>query len=315
MGEEKFASLSSGLLARKGAAKPAMRRQGFMNPDGDVAPGDLHDDLGWNDMGDDVPHPLDAASEEAYGDAPVPEVRKQRDRLNDDLAAESRSGGFTVADLESELTDDYDDRPTITTNSHGGLTPMGAEDAEYEEDPEDETAGMETPGAEAWSMPPVSEHHAELSADDEDEAAEIEDFAEVSPVAEPDEVEEFAEAVEAEEVFEVEEVAEVEEFAEAEEDDEPSEPIKPPAPPSIPRPMRRPLMMPTISVGEDRVPAREKIAFTLRLDKDRHLKLRLASAVTNRSAQRLVTAALDQFLESIPEVEALAEKSSGRKTH
>jgi hypothetical protein len=174
---------------------------------------------------------------------------------------------------------------------------------------------METPGAEAWSMPPVSEHHAELSADDEDEAAEIEDFAEVSPVAEPDEVEEFAEAVEAEEVFEVEEVAEVEEFAEAEEDDEPSEPIKPPAPPSIPRPMRRPLMMPTISVGEDRVPAREKIAFTLRLDKDRHLKLRLASAVTNRSAQRLVTAALDQFLESIPEVEALAEKSSGRKTH
>ncbi|MBC2778108.1 hypothetical protein [Parasphingopyxis marina] len=303
-----------------------MRRQGFMNPDGDVAPGDLHDDLGWNDMGHDVPHPVDADNQDGFGEASVPEVRKQLDRLNEDLADESTSGGFTVADLESELTDDYDDRPTITTNSHGGLTPMGAEDGDYEEDPEDETADMETPGAEAWSMPPVSEHHAEFSADDEEDAAEIEavetgGFATIEPVGEPDAIEEFAEAAEAEdaseaeEVSAVEEVAEAEEFAEAAEDDEPSEPTQPPAPPSIPHPMRRPLMMPTISVGEDMVPAREKIAFTLRLDKERHLKLRLASAVTNRSAQRLVTAALDQFLESIPEVEALVEKSSGRKTH
>ena len=46
--------------------------------------------------------------------------------------------------------------------------------------------------------------------------------------------------------------------------------------------------------------ARDKVAFTLRLDKDRHLKLRLASAVSNRSAQQLVTEALDRFLKTIP---------------
>src|SRR3954462_4071984 len=40
-----FASLSSGLLARKGAAKPAMRPQGFGSF------GSSLEDLGWNDMG------------------------------------------------------------------------------------------------------------------------------------------------------------------------------------------------------------------------------------------------------------------------
>src|SRR3546814_18651096 len=51
MGEPKpFASLTSGLLARKGDAKPAMRRQNIGNPGG-LAMG--HEDLGWNDMGED----------------------------------------------------------------------------------------------------------------------------------------------------------------------------------------------------------------------------------------------------------------------
>lgn len=49
-----------------------------------------------------------------------------------------------------------------------------------------------------------------------------------------------------------------------------------------------------------------KAAFTLRLDQERHLKLRLASAITCRSAQQLVTQALDQFLESFEGIDALA---------
>lgn len=49
-----------------------------------------------------------------------------------------------------------------------------------------------------------------------------------------------------------------------------------------------------------------RAAFTLRLDARRHLMLRLASTVKNRSAQQLVTAALDKFLADIPEIEALA---------
>jgi hypothetical protein len=46
--------------------------------------------------------------------------------------------------------------------------------------------------------------------------------------------------------------------------------------------------------------ARNKAAFTLRLDADRHLKLRLVCALNHRSAQQIVTAALDAFLETQP---------------
>ncbi len=53
---------------------------------------------------------------------------------------------------------------------------------------------------------------------------------------------------------------------------------------------------------------RGKAAFTLRLDAERHLRLRLASAVANRSAQALVADALDAFLNTMPEVEALIEQ-------
>ncbi|MGV3769484.1 MAG: hypothetical protein ACO1NM_05595 [Sphingobium phenoxybenzoativorans] len=51
-----------------------------------------------------------------------------------------------------------------------------------------------------------------------------------------------------------------------------------------------------------------KAAFTLRLDPERHLRLRLACAVGNRSAQQIVTDALDAFLDSRPEIDALADR-------
>jgi hypothetical protein len=51
-----------------------------------------------------------------------------------------------------------------------------------------------------------------------------------------------------------------------------------------------------------------KAAFTLRLDTDRHLRLRLASALCNRSAQVLVTEALDALLESLPEIDELVRQ-------
>ena len=52
-----------------------------------------------------------------------------------------------------------------------------------------------------------------------------------------------------------------------------------------------------------------KAAFTLRLDPERHLKLRLACAVDGRSAQHLVTDALDQLLDRMPELESMAAKA------
>ena len=56
-----------------------------------------------------------------------------------------------------------------------------------------------------------------------------------------------------------------------------------------------------------------KAAFTLRLDPSRHLKLRLACAVGGRSAQQLVTDALDRLLEDMPELESMAERAPRAK--
>lgn len=55
-----------------------------------------------------------------------------------------------------------------------------------------------------------------------------------------------------------------------------------------------------------------KTAFTLRLDPERHLKLRLATAMKNVSAQQLVTKAVDEYLKSIPELDDLAERVPSR---
>ena len=55
-----------------------------------------------------------------------------------------------------------------------------------------------------------------------------------------------------------------------------------------------------------------KAAFTLRLDSERHFKLRLACAVAGRSAQQIVTDALDQLLAAMPELDTLATKAKRR---
>jgi hypothetical protein len=53
---------------------------------------------------------------------------------------------------------------------------------------------------------------------------------------------------------------------------------------------------------------RRRAAFTLRLDSERHLKLRLASTIKNRSAQQIVTEALDHLLNAMPELDSLASQ-------
>ena len=57
-----------------------------------------------------------------------------------------------------------------------------------------------------------------------------------------------------------------------------------------------------------------KAAFTLRLDPDRHLRLRLTCAVLHKSAQAVVIAALDAFLDQQPSVAELARTTTARKT-
>jgi hypothetical protein len=58
---------------------------------------------------------------------------------------------------------------------------------------------------------------------------------------------------------------------------------------------------------------KSKAAFTLRLDPERHLKLRLACAVSGHSAQLIVTQALDELLQSMPELDAMADKAKRKE--
>ncbi len=106
------------------------------------------------------------------------------------------------------------------------------------------------------------------------------------------------------------------------------------APVAVTQPVEKPVVLRQIEAIEEKIaapapaPAPKKVrtpraaalknskaAFTLRLDNDRHLRLRLASAVTNRSAQQLVTEALDAFLQSQPQVEALVRQIGPGKDH
>jgi hypothetical protein len=81
------------------------------------------------------------------------------------------------------------------------------------------------------------------------------------------------------------------------------------------RPRRSRASAPAAQLPRDRRSAagKAKAAFTLRLDGERHLKLRLACAVNNQSAQQIVTEALDDFLDSLPELDAMARQASGGK--
>src|SRR6187551_1204040 len=117
MGEPKaFASLSSGLLARKGAARPAMRPQGFGQG------GAALEDLGWNDMGFEAPKPAQAPRDgehDAFGEEIVEHPRSlhksgltpvespvhgQQAEIADRLM-----GGDEADDADADFDEEYDD--------------------------------------------------------------------------------------------------------------------------------------------------------------------------------------------------------------
>ena len=58
----------------------------------------------------------------------------------------------------------------------------------------------------------------------------------------------------------------------------------------------------------------KRTAFTLRLDAERHLKLRMACTLTGRSAQSLVTEAVDAMFAEMPELDPLIARVQTR-TH
>lgn len=94
----------------------------------------------------------------------------------------------------------------------------------------------------------------------------------------------------------------------------PSEPEPEPA-------AEAPAVAPEVALVADIVaslPPKARAAFTLRLDPERHLRLRLAAAVARRSAQAIVTEALDAHLSALPhatpELEALAASRLPRRS-
>ena len=242
MGEPKaFASLSSGLLARKGAARPAMRPQGFGQGGASL------EDLGWNDMGFEPPKPALAPVRDEDHDAFGDELGEQP--LRNPLAALTPIAS-PVHDQQAAIADRF---------------------AAYDEDGEDEEYIDET---------------AELYVPEAEEAADTQDLDE--QLEDP----EVAEAPVAVPMIKAKQAVVLPIRAEA--------PAPVPAPVAAPDRPRRPRAAPG---------SKAKAAFTLRLDPARHLKLRLACAVTGRSAQQLVTDALDQFLGNMPELDGMAERA------
>ncbi len=114
----------------------------------------------------------------------------------------------------------------------------------------------------------------------------------VEPIREPQEEPEIEEAVAPPPVVEQQRAIEAS-FAE-------------PVTPAAAAPRRNGSVVP-MPPRERRAPgSKGKAAFTLRLDAERHLKLRLACAVSHRSAQQLVTEAVDEFLARLPELVSLS---------
>jgi hypothetical protein len=225
-----FASLSSGLLARKGAARPAMRPQGF----GQGAAG--LEDLGWDDMGFEPPKPTVVPMRDADHDAFGEEIDEQPRVHPSGLTPVQSPVHTQQAEIADRLAGDDSDEEEI-----------------------DETA-------EPFDAEAVAEAEAEAAVGFEPEF-------EPAPIAE-----QVARSIISPKVVEV------------------AVPVDMPAPRRVPQPRSAP-------------GSKAKAAFTLRLDPQRHLKLRLACAVDGRSAQQIVTAALDHLLTTMPELEAMAEKA------
>lgn len=226
MDAKPFASLTAGLLARKGAARPAMRRPSLASGVNPMLPVSVQEDLGWNDMGEDAPEHRAASSVAS----PPPLTM--------------------AAALSARLAELPPRAPAIVTPPAPETAPAVAAVAEE-------------------ALPPVA----------------------VAPLVRA--------------------------------------PASVPAPSPAPRakkvaPPRAAALSPAgtpaggksaankaaSAKGAKAAPRSGRTAFTLRLDPDRHLRLRLACALSRRSAQRLVTEALDVFLDSHPELGGLTQPGS-----
>jgi hypothetical protein len=181
-----------------------------------------------------------------------------------------------------------------------GLTPVGSPVHNQQAEIADRFAADET-GEEDIDETADSFTADETGEEDIDETAD----SFTADEACEDEIDDTADRFAADEIGEeeIDETAEPYE-AELEELSVPTPPAPQPILVTAPAPPPRRAPRPRAAPG-----SKGKAAFTLRLDPDRHLKLRLACAVGGRSAQQLVTDALDQLLGHMPELDAMAAKA------
>lgn len=250
-----FASLSPTLLARKGAARPAMRPQLHpMQHFHEATARQLEEDLGWNDMGDDAMDfgeaGLDEMGHEAAGEQPDDFDLSGAEEL---LAAKraqpepaTRSTPAPVARLEA--------RPRAEA------CPRSEIDPGMEVCLEAEVVALNGTEALQPELPAVVRQQAQIARD----------FGKGSRTRKA--------RITAEQTVDAK---------------------------SAVKPAAR-------KARQCALPKGSRAAFTLRLDAERHLKLRLACTLENRSAQQIVTEALDRLIAQMPDIEALASQVKKR---
>ncbi len=157
-----FASLSSGLLARKGAARPAMRPQGFGGQSGAGL-----EDLGWNDMGFEPPKPADTdrdSEHDAFGEELTPHplrnplaaltpvsspVHDQRAEIADRLTETGEEGAFDEEFDETAELVDGDELPAAVLAPEPAPVPVPVRPVATIAAPRRQTKARSAPGSKA----------------------------------------------------------------------------------------------------------------------------------------------------------------------
>lgn len=279
MNDASFASLSPTLLARKGGARPAMRPQhgGMLGSIGsglgqDTSSDQGLDDLGWNDMGDEQAPQHDA---DAIKLTPSP--------MNQETAAQARlldqQSGAKLAEISASSSPARDQQDLLAKRIERKSPPILCDAIMSNDDDLDDE--RYEPGFDAeYADGHVFENNPGLGAGehgDDDEA----DSAGTGP-----------------EMRDAPGIGAYHAYSQNITSDKPSENFPQPR---AAKAQHRPPLQRVAAADQGR-----RAAFTLRLDAERHLQLRLASTISGRSAQQIVTSALDAFLAGMPELAALA---------
>ncbi|MEO0870690.1 MAG: hypothetical protein AAFY19_01845 [Pseudomonadota bacterium] len=272
MSEASFASLGPTLLARKGGAKPAMRPQLTPLPENMTEIAALADeqleDLGWNDMGSDDIEPH------------APQVSAAALSADAFPLLSAKPGG--KASAERQIVD-----PALFTEDNGDF----AEASEEDDNPR---------GPHPILDPLASADIVPFGAHSQDRAPANEDTLDAASPVIRSQQKRLARRI-------LEETA-AEEMARAEAlDNEQPVTLLRPKPGKSASKTTKSRKRSTKSASANNSSAR-RAAFTLRLDADRHLKLRLAATMQGISAQSLVTEALDALLHDIDDLDTLVER-------